>query len=401
MRIAIHDFGGHPFVFELSRELAQQGHQVGHFFFADYPGPKGASERVDADPATLTISPIQIGQSYSTQRLGSRLRGNLAYAAKASAAIRRFKPDVVLSGNTPTEIQGSLIQAARLTGAKFIYWMQDFYSLAVSSLIGQRWFGLGRIVGATYKLLDLRHLRQSDGIVLISDSFREEVKTLGKLKTPMWTIPNWGAIADINVVPKDNEWSAMFGLSDRFVALYSGTLGLKHDPLLLVHLAQALQQEGDGLLVVAAQGAGRAVLEDCLRMKPQANLLLLDLQPIASLAKMLGSADVFVALLEAEAARFSVPSKILSYLCAGRPIVLSASPENLACQVLKEAEAGIAVDAGKPADLCAAVLEFHRNKVSAREAGQSGRRYAEKEFNIASIASRFVDVFQAPSAQQK
>ena len=55
---------------------------------------------------------------------------------------------------------------------------------------------------------------------------------------------------------------------------------------------------------------------------------------------MLASATVLIGILEEDAGVFSVPSKVLSYLCAGRPIVLCAPAENLASRTLLEAEAG-------------------------------------------------------------
>ena len=42
MKIAIHDYVGHPFQVHLSRNLAQRGHDVCHIYCVDNPGPKAA-----------------------------------------------------------------------------------------------------------------------------------------------------------------------------------------------------------------------------------------------------------------------------------------------------------------------------------------------------------------------
>lgn len=60
MRIAIHDYAGHPFQLQLSRELARRGHVIRHFYFGGDAGPKGATTRSDTDPDTFSIEPIQI-----------------------------------------------------------------------------------------------------------------------------------------------------------------------------------------------------------------------------------------------------------------------------------------------------------------------------------------------------
>jgi colanic acid biosynthesis glycosyl transferase WcaI len=45
MKLVVHDYCGHPFQVQLSRNLAMRGHDVTHIYFADDPGPKGALAR--------------------------------------------------------------------------------------------------------------------------------------------------------------------------------------------------------------------------------------------------------------------------------------------------------------------------------------------------------------------
>src|SRR5690349_23473871 len=78
-RIAIHDYCGHPFQFELSRELARRGHEVRHFFFAEDMGPKGNTQRLADDPPNFTVEPISIGRAYSKQNLIRRRAADILY----------------------------------------------------------------------------------------------------------------------------------------------------------------------------------------------------------------------------------------------------------------------------------------------------------------------------------
>ena len=47
-------------------------------------------------------------------------------------------------------------------------------------------------------------------------------------------IPNWAPLDEIYPLERDNDWAVEQGLDDAQTLLYSGTLGLKHDPALLV-----------------------------------------------------------------------------------------------------------------------------------------------------------------------
>jgi hypothetical protein len=121
-------------------------------------------------------------------------------------------------------------------------------------------------------------------------------------------IENWAPLADISVRPKSNAWAVEQQLAEREVVLYSGTLGLKHDPALLLHLAEALRSRPQALIVVTSEGpSADAVQKDAAAMKLQ-NIRVLPFQPFETYADVLGSADVLIGILQADAGRFSVPS---------------------------------------------------------------------------------------------
>jgi len=155
-------------------------------------------------------------------------------------------------------------------------------------------------------------LRRSDGVVVITDDFKVQLDRYRVDPAKVVVIPNWGALASIPERPKDNAWGRDHGLVDKFVFLYSGTLALKHNPSRLLALAEAFRDDPAVSVVLAASG----ISVDQLKAMPDDqnldNLIFLPLQPIALFPSMLGAADVLVALLEADADEFSVPSKILS-----------------------------------------------------------------------------------------
>jgi colanic acid biosynthesis glycosyl transferase WcaI len=392
LRIAVHDYAGHPFQFELSRELARRGHQVRHFYFAEDIGPKGASEVGPDDPVGLSIEPISMG-GYSKTNLIQRRQGDIRYGKVAARAIAAFAPDIVLSGNTPVEAQGQLIRAAHAADAAFIFWVQDFFGLAAERLLSRKWMGLGRLVALYYSQLEARLLRASDAVVAITDDFAGHLTRAGVDAAKVAVIPNWGALDSIPERPKDNGWAAAHGLTGKFVFLYSGTLALKHNPQRLSALAKAFQDDPEVRVVLAASG----VSVDQLKAAPAAerpdNLVFLPLQPIEIFPDMLGAAEVLIALLEADAGEFSVPSKVLSYLCAGRPTLLSAPAGNLASRVIEQAGAGLCVAAEDEAAFLTAARRLREDEAYRRAAGASARAYAETNFDIAAVADRFLSLF--------
>jgi colanic acid biosynthesis glycosyl transferase WcaI len=79
---------------------------------------------------------------------------------------------------------------------------------------------------------------------------------------------------------------------------------------------------------VISEGHGAEWLSSRSRAFPQ--LVLLSFQSAEDFHKALASADVLLAVLEPTAAKYSVPSKVLAYMTAGRPILAALPADNLA-----------------------------------------------------------------------
>jgi glycosyltransferase involved in cell wall biosynthesis len=204
----------------------------------------------------------------------------------------------------------------------------------------------------------------------------------------MHVVPNWGAIDEMPLRPKDNEWSRGQGLAEVPVVMYAGTLGLKHDPSLLATLAQNVP-EGTRVVVVS-QGAGREWLDGQVGNAPA--LKLLDYQPYEQLPDMLATADVLVVVLESDASRYSVPSKALNYFCAGRPVLGLLPTNNAVAQMIESAQAGLVVDPTDADKMSPALNGILADSETRTKMGEAARAYAESTFDVRLIGDTFESV---------
>jgi len=104
---------------------------------------------------------------------------------------------------------------------------------------------------------------------------------------------------------------------------------------------------------------------------------------------MLASADVLMAILEPEAGVYSVPSKVLTYLCAGRPLLAAMPSENLAARTIAAQDAGLVVAPDDAQGFAGAASRLHDDPAIRTTLGCNGRRYAEATFDIHKIGDRF------------
>lgn len=262
--------------------------------------------------------------------------------------------------------------------------------MAVSKLLSKKLGFAGTAIGWYYQRQDRSQFRASDAIVAISENFIPLAASWSGSPKKVQVIENWMSIGEIPLCTKDNEWAREHGLDSKFCFVYSGTLGRKHSPDLLLKLAQSCWL-GDAV-VVAGQGYGIPQLMTAKVAQQLDGLKLLPIQPMERYADVLATADVLVATIDQDAGSFAVPSKVLSYLCAGRPILLSAPGNNLAAQTVLKANAGIVVDPGDDARFLSAAARLRDNAGLRSELGANGRRYAENTFDLKKITDQFEKV---------
>jgi len=211
------------------------------------------------------------------------------------------------------------------------------------------------------------------------------------VSTPPPLLPELAPLAELPSRPRDNEWARRHGLDGRRVLLYSGTLGLKHDPGLLLHLSLAFRDEPDVLVVVVSEGPGA----DWLRGHAAENLLVLGFQPYESLPDVLAAGDVLLVILDQEAGRFAVPSKVLTYLCAARPQLAAVPKENLAAAIVAGSGSGLLVGPGDAAGFVAGARRLLGDQELRASMGAAARAYAEKTFDIETVGDRFEQLLES------
>src|SRR5262249_10218242 len=155
--------------------------------------------------------------------------------------------------------------------------------------------------------------------------------------------------------------------------IYSGTLAMKHNPALLLALAKMLDAKSLGQLIVVSEGAG---VEGLTRGAAAGDIRArggLGVEPVEGVEDVDGGAAGRGAIVEPDGGVFSVPSKVLSYLCAARPVLLAVPAENLAARIVVESGAGVVVEPDNLAGFCAAAVGLAEMPARREECGLAAR----------------------------
>jgi colanic acid biosynthesis glycosyl transferase WcaI len=391
MRVNLHDFSGHPFQAQLSRNLAGRGHDVLHEYSSQYVTGHGRLEVGPDDPDNLRIEAVAARVPMVKYSPLARTRFELAYADAWRTRVERSHFDVIVACNVPLFSLARMRRFFASRNQPWVLWHQDVHSLGVAGEANRRLpKPVAALVRSRVEGIERAQVASATGVVAIGEPFLDQYARWGLAHKNVHVIPNWAPIDELTPGERDNPWARRQNLPAGPIRLmYAGTLGRKHNPLLLLELLDGVKARGlDATLIVVSEGIGADDLADAARGRDDVRIL--GYQPAEDLSDVLASADVMIALLEPDAAQFSVPSKVLSYLSVGRPII-ALVPEGNPCAADVVASGGCV---GAPTPAGAHVAAEWLAAKAADPAGLvtigiQARNLAITRFNIDRIGSQF------------
>ena len=130
MRILVHDFSGHPFQAELSRELARARPRGRALVLRGLRLRQGHARRRRAGGVALRAD--RRGEVSTSRDFARRLVQELRYGVQLVRQVRRRRPDVVLVANAPIPTLVVLAASSGLRRMPWVLWHQDVQAVAIA-----------------------------------------------------------------------------------------------------------------------------------------------------------------------------------------------------------------------------------------------------------------------------
>ncbi len=375
------EFGSAPILMnELASYLAGCGHEV---------------EVVTTIPRQPRMPPYQGRFLFVEERQGFRAKrfltnsaqhpiGRLVawniYTAATIANLITVKRGTVLFLRLPPLQMGLTgIIARKFKGVRFVLNVQDIHpDLSVESGILSNPFFI-RLAQAFEKWI----YRHSESIVVISEGFRKNLLNKGVPSDKIRILPNWVDTDFLRPQAKDNPVARKYGLADKFVAMYSGTISISSNQALekVLEAAALLKDCRDMKIAIVGEGLKKKSLEDKAAGLLLSNVVFIPFQPYADLPALLSAADVLLVPLDVEKSQLSVPSKLYNFMAAGRPILGLASSDSEVAGLIASTGCGHCIPPQEPGRIAEALLEFKDSPDVAQGMAARGRQYAESHFS--------------------
>lgn len=301
--------------------------------------------------------------------------------------------DVLVIASTPP-INGLMMAVLhRFKKYKIVYTLQDIFpdSLVYTGMThkGSLLWKIGRqIENITY--------RAADKIVVISESFKQNILAKGVPEEKIAVIPNWvDENQVVHVERADNPLFDRYGLDrNKFYVCYSGNVGHTQNMPLLVEAAERLQAHPDIGIVVVGDGAFKPRLETLIREKGVTNITLLPFQDYSEISSVFSLGDVGLLISKKGIGVNSVPSKTWSIMSASRPVLACFDEDSELCGTIREIGCGVCVPPDDVEALTGAILAMAADKAQNEAMGALGRRYIEDHLTKALCTGKYVELLR-------
>ncbi len=298
------------------------------------------------------------------------------------AGLRVPKPDVIFASSPPLPVLFAGYVIAKLRRVPLVADIRDIWpesAFAVGMLRKNLFFRL-------MERFERKAYRASARVAVNAEGIgRRLVTEKGVPEDKLALITN-GADLDLFTPDADHATvDARYNLAGKFVALYTGLLGLAQAPEIIIEAANILKNERDIVFLIVGEGAKKAGCETLTKKYGLSNVIFTGGRPREEMPAFAARAGLaIIPYKNMPLFKDVIPSKMFDYMGAERPVVININGEGAA--IIRAAECGFVIHPEDPKALAETILRVYRDPKEAKELGKNGRLYAEKHYDRRVIA---------------
>jgi glycosyltransferase involved in cell wall biosynthesis len=297
----------------------------------------------------------------------TRMGFYLSYMAMATAvAPRAGRTDVVIATTPPLFTGAAGLAIARMNAAPLVLDVRDLWPAAAVSLdqISSGW----PLKAA--ESLERQLYRKAAAVVAVTRPFCEHIDAIRQRPPRTALIPN----GTLELFFEEDGGTRLGVPESRFLVTFAGTLGIAQALPTVLEAAERLRDEPVTFAFVG-EGPVKDRLVRRARFRGLDNVVFHPQVPLEEVPGVLAGSDALLVPLSGHPTFTDfVPSKMVDYMAAGRPVILSAAGESV--RILEHAGGGVAIPPEDPDALVAAVRRLARDDATAERMGERGREFA-------------------------
>jgi colanic acid biosynthesis glycosyl transferase WcaI len=385
-----------PYTTELAEHLAASGHAVTVLTsFPYYPHwriepsyrRKGPFLAESTNGVRVVRSPMLLpGNRPSTFRRVLFDSSQALSALMASAGIGAV--DLVICVAPPLQLGVTAWLIAVSRGARLVLQLQDIVPDAALS-VGM--MHEGNLIRLSRQLERFVYSR-AQLIAVISQGFADNLMSKGVPEPKLRVLPNWVETARFGSGADPKVRAALGAADGETLVIHAGNMGAKQGLETVVDAAAELVDERI-VMALVGDGNNRTALEARASRVGPSNLRFFPIQ--TDLPATLAAADVLVLAQRGKVVDSVAPSKLLSYMAAGKPIIASVNELSEAGRMIRRAKCGVVVPPEEPKALAAALRELHGRPEDWPSLGVAGRRHVAEHYERSDVLGQWSKLVEA------
>lgn len=295
-------------------------------------------------------------------------------------ALRAKDIHILPMGSTPpiNGLMATLIK--KWKKIPYVYIVQDMFP---ESLVSTGMTKKGSLLWKIGNWVSNVTYRNAAHIMVISDSMKQTLIEKGIPAEKITVSYNWiDTEATVPVPRAENPLFDEFSLSkENFYITYAGNLGNSQNVGLLVDCAEKLREYSDIQFVIFGNGSEKAKLEKRISDSGLTNIQLLPLQPMEKVSSVYSLGDASFVICKKGVGEGAFPSKAVSIMATGTPIIASFDTDSDLCRILSQENAGLCAEAEDVDAAVAAILQLYKDRQIGTVMGKNARELACNRFS--------------------
>jgi len=293
-------------------------------------------------------------------------------------AMNAEAPDLLIAVSPPLGLAVTVGLLSRRWNIPYVY---DVMDLQPDAAIDLGMLKPGMATRALYSLERMAY-KKAALISTLTEGMRNRItsKPVPAEKVTLFPAP---ADRDLFLVQRNVEgksFRSTHGLTGSFLVVHSGNMGVKQGLDVVLGAAELSRDCPDIVYLLVGDGAMRSQLEDSARARKLSNVRFLPVQSPEQFPQLLAAADVALITQQKSVANILFPSKTVSLMGAGCPIVASVNSESEVARVVEKSGAGIVIEPENTVSLFHAIASLKESR-ELTTMSEAGRRYARTYWN--------------------
>jgi colanic acid biosynthesis glycosyl transferase WcaI len=307
------------------------------------------------------------------------------------AALTQGRPDIILTLTPPLQLAAAAIALKKFWRCPIVNWIQDIVPDAALSVGMMK---EGAMIRLARKLENFVY-REVDHIAVISEGFIGNLEGKGVPSEKISVITNWADIRRFDeVTPTDRRAQrAALGVGEKdFVLMHAGSLAAKQVMENVVRAMKLMEDQRDVHVFFLGDGIRKRALQEEVARLSVPRITFLPTTTGDAFIHKLRAADLLIVNQSRELVDALVPSKLLTYLPAQKPVIAAVNKLSEAARFVEKSRCGLLVEPEVPEAFAKATFLLKNQPEECAEMGRRGDQFVRQNFAKPAVLKQFEDL---------